>query len=375
MEISAEDALRLNVLLANRPQAVRIDEATMMVHGLFEQGEARVSLNPTCRDEQYLRRVRELLSGHVTGSPGGYPVFLKRWTRMGQMREESLQQLLLLGEPEAVVAAVGSPGITHELARRAWWAMQDAENARCLLASRAVVEGDLGRELAQYLLDYLPFETETDQMMESVRLVLQPGLINASQRQTLWQRAARKQAYLVGFLMALPDQLPDPIAAHPQLTEAQGRLGGLATQGNPAANALLRVLDSPGQTFLRTVRIVLQRPPSQEVVNATLDLIRVYLSALRSAGDPDQTLSELEDEAQDFYGPGGPARACAEAAPDLLDMLIALRVLSGVGYGVLRPVLRDTTAIGSLMRRKLEPLMTPLMGHIVRLLGDGRTTH
>jgi len=372
MDLSPEDSLRLNVLLANKPQAVRLDEAAMVVYGLFEQGEAKVSLNPTCRDEQYLKRVRELLSGHVTGSPGGYPVFLKRWTRMGQMRDESLQQLLLLGEPEAVVAAVGSPGITNELARRAWWAMQDAENARRLLASRAVVEGDMGRVLAQYLLEYLPFETETDRMMESVRLVLQPGLIDASQRLELWQKAARKPAYLVGFLMVLPDRLPNPIAAHPRRAEAQGRLGDLAGQGNPVAGALLRVLDVPGQTFLHTVQRVLQKPPSPEVVNATLDLMRAHLGALRPEGDPDQTLSELEGEARDFYGPGGPdpARACVGAAPDLLEALIALRVLSGLGYGVLRPVLRNTTAVGSLMRRKLEPVMTPLMGHMGRLMGQ-----
>jgi hypothetical protein len=38
-----------------------------------------------------------------------------------------------------------------------------------------------------------------------------------------------------------------------------------------------------------------------------------------------------------------------------------MRVLSGVGYGVLRPVLGDSTAIGSLMRRKLAPVVNPLL--------------
>ena len=106
MELTNEDTLRLNVLLANKPQAIRIDESSMTVLGLTPQGEVRVKLNPSGRNEPYLRKVRELLSGHVLGSPGGYPVYLKRWTRMGQMRDESLEQLLLLGEPEAVVAAV-----------------------------------------------------------------------------------------------------------------------------------------------------------------------------------------------------------------------------------------------------------------------------
>ena len=155
IELSSEDSFRLNVLLANKPQAVRIDESRMIVHGLSERGEAKVRLNPTARAEQYVRAVRELISGHVLGSPGGYPVYLRRWTRMGQMRDESLEQLLLLGEPEAVVAAVCSPGLTDELARRAWWAMEDAENARRMLNNRAVVEGEMGKVLARYLVEHL----------------------------------------------------------------------------------------------------------------------------------------------------------------------------------------------------------------------------
>ena len=100
MELSAEDSLRINVLLANKPQAIRINESSMTVFGLSANGEAQIELNPTGRHEQYLKRVKELFSGHVLGSPGGYPVYLQRWTRMGQMRDDNLDQLLLLGEPE-----------------------------------------------------------------------------------------------------------------------------------------------------------------------------------------------------------------------------------------------------------------------------------
>lgn len=51
MELSPQDALRLNVLLANRPQAIRINESTMTVFGLSEQGESQIQLNPTGRDD------------------------------------------------------------------------------------------------------------------------------------------------------------------------------------------------------------------------------------------------------------------------------------------------------------------------------------
>ncbi|MES9848584.1 MAG: hypothetical protein ABW145_09380 [Candidatus Thiodiazotropha sp.] len=161
MELTSEDSLRLNVLLANKPQAIRIDESSMTLFGLSERGESRIILNPNCRDDLYLRKVRELLSGHVQGSPGGYPVYLKRWSRMGQTRDDNLEQLLLLGEPEAVVAFTCAKGITDELARRAWWISQDPDNARRMLDNPQIVDGSMGPELARFLLDYLPFETES----------------------------------------------------------------------------------------------------------------------------------------------------------------------------------------------------------------------
>ena len=71
MDLSPEDALRLNVLLAGKPLAIRINESTLTLYGLSDRGDAQVQLNPNCRSEQYGRRVREALSGHVLGSPGG----------------------------------------------------------------------------------------------------------------------------------------------------------------------------------------------------------------------------------------------------------------------------------------------------------------
>ncbi len=362
MDLSSEDSFRLNVLLANKPQAIRIDESAMAVYGLSPQGEAKVPLNPTVRDELYLKRVRELLSGHVTGSPGGYPVFLKRWTRMGQMRQESLEQLLLLGEPEAVVAAVCSPGLSDELARRAWWCMQDAENARRMLGSPEVVQGDMGPELARFLVEFLPFETETERMMESVRLVLQPGLLEQKERQELWRKSARKQAYQVGFLLAAANDLPVSVPAHGDYPAIQASHGDLAGQGNEVARALIRVHSACGQAFLSVLQGVLKKPPSQDVVSAALDAVRGYFQVLRPAGDPDLTLENLLAGADVALAPGGETDwlDCLQADPARQPALRSLHCLSGLGYGVVRPVFRKTTAIGSLMRRKLEPVLQPL---------------
>jgi hypothetical protein len=374
LELSSEDSFRLNVLLASKPMAIRIDESRMVVWGLSERGESKVPLNANGRPEQYLRKVRELISGHILGSPGGYPIYLRRWTRMGQMRDESLAQLLMLGEPEAVVAAVCSPGLTDELASRAWWAMEDAENARRMLANPAIAAGDMGKTLAAYLVEYLPFETETEKMMDSIRLVLQPGLIDEAEQQSLWKKSARKLAYVVGFLRALPDDLPDPAPARDDASGYARVLGTLARAGNPCASLLMRVLSSPGQTFLHTLSSVLAKPPTQDVVHAALDLVRDYYSPLRLRGDPDLSLAELLQDAQGFptsaYAPES-VRACCEAAPGLRAEIAAMRLLSGVGYGVLRPVLGGSTAAGSLMRRKLRPVTDPLLQQIEVLQGKG----
>ena len=376
MDLSTEDTLKLNVLLASKPLAVRIDESKMTVHGLSDQGEKRLALNPNCRDEIYLRRVRELISGHVLGSPGGYPVYLRRWTRMGQTRDESLEQLLLLGEPEAVVAVVHARGLTHELARRAWWAMPTAENARRMLEREAVAQAPIGRELAAYLLEFLPFETEPVDMIHSVRLVLQRGLIDEEARLSLWQRSRHKTAVVVGFLMGAPDALPEPGPARADLAKHRPALETLAAAGNPAAALMLRVLGGPGQAYLAACLRVMKKPPNQDVVNLFLDAVADYFSALRPPDDAGSELTALQAAASDLVDSpsADPALAALlENAPALKEDLRTAVVLSRLGYPVVRPVLSSTTAIGSLMRRKLEPVFGPLAAEIDSLTRPAAT--
>jgi hypothetical protein len=374
--LAPEDTLRLNVLLASAPQAIRIDESSMTVYGLSERGEARVPLNPNCRDETYLRRVRELLSGHVLGSPGGYPIYLRRWTRMGQARTETLEQLLLLGESEAVVAVVHAPGLTDELARRAWWAMPVAENARRMLARDAVAGGAMGPRLAEFLIEHLPFEEEARDVIESVRLVLQPGLVSEEVRLGLWRKGLQKNAYHVGFLLAVPDALPEPEPARADLPALDGPLAALAGSGNALAAALRRLLSGPGQTFLRAVAAVLGRPGNQDVVNLTFDAVAAYLAAVRPPGDPEADLEGVLGEVRAVCEGQGEAEAAGTRAllaelPALAREVRAALLLSRVGYPLVRPVFSRTTAIGSLMRRKLEPVTGPLLAAIADLRRAG----
>ena len=64
MDLSSEDSLRLNVLLRQGLQAVRIDESRMTVHALTLRGEAKVPLHANCRTDQYNSNVKAMFSSH-----------------------------------------------------------------------------------------------------------------------------------------------------------------------------------------------------------------------------------------------------------------------------------------------------------------------
>jgi hypothetical protein len=55
---------------------------------------------------------------------------------------------------------------------------------------------------------------------------------------------------------------------------------------------------------------------------------------------------------------------CLQRSPELAPEVAAMRVLSGLGYGVIRPVLPDPTALGTLMRRKLAPVIDPIQDRL-----------
>src|SRR4030066_343365 len=156
-ELSPEDELRLNVLFNTELKAVRIDESNMTLWALTPQGEASVPLKPNERADRYLKRVREMLSGHALGSPGGYPVHLMR---------------------------------------------------------DAVCRGSMGRTLAQFLVDHLAFLHEDDVgILDTVAVMLVSGVLTDAERLAIWKRGNSRNSYYVAFLELQPDNLPSPRAA------------------------------------------------------------------------------------------------------------------------------------------------------------------
>lgn len=348
-DLSPEDSFRLEVLLAQDLKAVRIDESNLVLHALTDQGEASIPLAPNSRPDKYLRLVRELLSGHALGSPGGYPVYLSRWTRHGQMEGINLGKLLLTGEPEAVVAVVYSPALTDELARYAWWTQPTIENARLMLRRNAVAQGDMGKVLAEFLVEHLPFLQEDHlAIMDTVAVLLHSGVLSAEQLETTWKRGKRSNSHYVAFLEMAADSLPLPKHEHPDLAAARAAYGDQIATGQPAALALERALSAQGQTFLAAAAEVLERPETQEVVARTLNAIGRYFAG----GDPWPEGTDL---------PGW------EASQSFTPRLEAAARLAEVSEAPVKPIFARSTAIGSLMRRKIEPVVAPIMADI-RLL-------
>ena len=372
-ELTPEDSLRLNVMLAGEIQAIRIDAANMTIYGLSPRGTATVKLHPSGRSDQYLRTARELLAGFAIGSPGGYPVYLQRWTRMGQARDKGLDRLLLLGEPEAVTSVAYSNGLTDELARRTWWAMPIADHARRMLERECVVQGKMGKVLAEYLVEHLPFENDAHIIMDTVRILLQPGLIEEQTRLSLWRKGEIDNAYQVGFLASLPDALPEQLTSHPNFENIKIKLADLLNQNNIFAQQLIRVLSSQGQTFFHAYDELLRYPADKDVVLVLLDALSSYFACLHAHRSCNgSTVEEIISSVNDFIDNQNKTNAISQLlkiVPELSQEIKAMLVLSCIDVNIATPIMSQTTASGTLMRKKLEPVSLPILQMIATLCG------
>ncbi|MCN4144145.1 MAG: hypothetical protein LC437_03440 [Thiohalomonas sp.] len=382
MLLSNEDSLRLNVLLAQKVSAIRIDEGKLIVYALTHKGEAKIQLNPTTRSEKYIKEVKDFLSTKALGVSGGFPMFISQWNRMGDLRNSSLDKLLLLGEEEAVTAVVNNKDITPDIAESAWWALQSADNARSMLGNQAVVESDIGQELANFLIEFLPFEEDPLSMLISTQLVLQAGLISDDEVMSLWKKAKSKNTLYVGFLDIRPDNMPEQLTEHSRYQEIKETLSELLNENNPYAIILCKLLSESGQTFLKTAEASFKRIPNYDIVGALFESIRRYAYvnqpesgqtlqhhelALTLHGEPQTDINALTLLVNDIYHEehnnycSEELKAMQAQVPELLEQLKAVLFLSRTSQTLLAPAIANSTAVGSLMRKKLKPVFDPIV--------------
>lgn len=367
--LTAEDSLRLNVLMT-QAEAVRIDESARRVIGLVGEREMRVELHVQGREDAYLQAVRRLIATLVTGHAGGFPVYIRRWLRGGHLENLRIHDLLRLGEPEAALAAASVPALDTVIARRLWWALPEAPVARALLANASVTDADLRAELAGYLADHLPFEQVSDAIVETLRLIAPPDVLDATRRSRLWRRGDADIAYRVGFLVACPEALPEPPAAREEAAALRAALAPAADSGNEAAIALRRLLAVPGQAFLRGCADVLANPQQRLLISATLNALGRYCTAVSQPGTLCTDLAEVAARTErSCADPDGPAGRLLAAVPQCVPQVRAMLTLGAIHEGLCYAVFARSTAVGSQLRGKLAVVLDPIAAEVAVLAG------
>ncbi len=378
MPLSSEDNLRLNVLMAQKVKAIRIDEGKMLLYALTSKGDAKIHLNSNEKNDRYLKQVKDFLSTKVLGIAGGFPVYISHWNRLGEAKGNNLDKLLLLGEDSAIVAVVNSRELTADLATSAWWAYQSADNARSMLANKEIINTQIGKQLAQFLLEFLPFEEDPNNMLESVRLVLQGNLISDAEKLALWKKAKAKNTLYLGFLDTTPNNIPEPLAAHKNYQEIKEKLATLLEKNNIYAKSFCHLLSHEGQTFINTAQQAFKRPPNQAVYAALIESIRrysllsqadtlyAYSLGLRSNSEIETDISEIvkicqlmvnEKVTQAVDKADTNLRELAEVLdllPQLKEQFLAIVILSQTSQSVTFPIFSKSNAVGSLMRKNLK---------------------
>ncbi len=335
--LTPEDTLRLNVMVSTCI-AIRIDVYKLVVIGLNKNKKEQViNLNPNIDSGKYIQAVQKLLVNKVLGSMGGYPSYLKRWSRMGQVGSANLRSLLKIGNIEAVVAVANSQHLDTDVLDLVWWCAintdQQAEIGRFLLTRSFVVEHPIGVEIANYLLEFLPFTDDTTQLIDTTNLLLQGNLISQEAKSRLWQQGQRKTAFLVGFIERLQNNLPNTdntIAIDSNIKE------------------LACVNSEQGQILLKTIAHILQKINQEHVLYRTLEVLGGYLSHPMI-----QPLTDIEQ-----------CQIQAQAVSDKLGLdnekIKARLLLAGVSEQLAVSTVSAHSLAGSAIRKKLVDVLSPV---------------
>ena len=335
--LEPEDILKLNVLIATSI-AIRIDTYKLVVVGLNAQfKEQTIELKPSGDSAAYIKDVKKLLVTQVLGAMGGYPSYLKRWSRMGQVESSNLASLLKLGEVEAVVAVANSTNLDDQLLKLTWWCATNTDNqaeiGRFLLTKEFVIQTQTGRDVAQYLLEFLPFINETEQLIDTTSLVLQGDLIDQKSKDKLWKQGQRKTAFLVGLVERMQGHLPNefkiqsPNYEHPDLQI---------------------INNDQVQIFLSTLAHILKKINQEYVLYRALEVLGQYISHEKIT--PQSSLDKINIQIKSLN-----LNSSAEQ-----EQLNARLLLAGVNERLVVSTISAHNLTGSAIRKKLAPVLEPI---------------
>lgn len=335
--LAPEDTLKLNALIATCI-AIRIDVYKLLVVGLTPDNKEQImALNPTTDSDKTIQAVQKLLTNQVLGSMGGYPAYLKRWSRMGEVGSNNLKSLLKIGNIEAVVAVANSQNLDENIINQVWWCATNTDNqaeiGRFLLTRDFVIKHPVGKQIADYLLEFLPFTDDTTQLIDTTNLVLQGELISQTQKQKLWKQGQRKTAFLVGFIERMQGQLPN-----------DEKVVAFKTNNKE----LEKINSEQGQILLATIAYILKKINQKYVLYRTLEVLGKYLA--HPMIQPLDNINALQQQAQTVLEKLG-----------MEDEKIKARLLlAGVSERLVVSTISAHSLAGSAIRKKLAEVLNPI---------------
>jgi hypothetical protein len=115
---------------------------------------------------------------------------------------------------------------------------------------------------------------------------------------------------------------------------------------------------------------MLRYPADRDVVYTLLNALAAYFSSLSYPfrGDAAEEIAANVDE--DCRDPASAAGKFLEKMPEYAAEVRAMLVLSCMNSSVAAPILSHSTASGTLMRQKLEPVITPILQQVAILRGQ-----
>ena len=324
---------------------------------LTDKGEARVRFGDSVFDENYLALIRDYLADTFLDGHGSYPGHLSRWRRIAG-GGRNVDRLLLLADPEAVVAVAHSSGISATVAGYAWWACQSFEIAVGLLSVKGVAKQQLGKDLARYITEFLPFQEDPVMVARAVSLINHPELLSREDRQRLFSQSRRRNPYSVGFFLGESAYYPDSQPVHPLRAE----LEVFAQTNNLAKNAviltILELLSPPGQNSLVAMKAALSKPVDREVVTLVFSRLETLVAIPGLLPEKGMDHSRIDDRVEKVSGDIshdlGRVRQLADQRVWRWAMSAAR--LSLLGESVLDPIFAGKTFSGSVMRKHLLDL-------------------
>ncbi|BAF61254.1 hypothetical protein [Candidatus Vesicomyidisocius calyptogenae] len=341
--LNTEDILKLNVLIKTSI-AIRIDTYKLIVVGLNTQfKEQMINLSLTSDSDAYIKEVKELLINQVMGTmKGKYLSYLKHWSRIGQVTSSNLSLLLKLGEVEAVIAVSNAIKFDKNLLKLTWWCATNtanqAEIGRLLLTKDFVINTNIGRNIAKYLLELLPFIHDIEQLIDTTNLILQKGLINKTEKAKLWEQGQKKTAFLVGFIerMNLKDIY---FKIHTDIN---------IISFNFKHQDLQLISNKQTQLLLKTTINILKKINQETILYRTLDVLGQYLY------HPSITFKES------IVDITNQANVMVCNIKDEREKLFARMLLAGVSERLVVSTISAHRLTGSAIRRKLINILSPI---------------